>query len=433
MTRVLMIAAPTSGAGKTVLTLALLRALRDRGVDVRAAKSGPDYIDPQFHEAASGAPSVNLDAWAMTPGAVRALGNRAGGELLIVEAAMGLLDGAPDGSGSAADLAATLGAPVVMVIDAAKQAHSAALPLAGARALRADLTIAGALLNRTGSPRHARIAAGAIERAGFRAFGAVPRDARLAQPSRHLGLVPARERADLEAFIAGAAEIVAEAIDLDALIEAAAPLETGGEAAPLAPFGQRIAVARDDAFAFAYPHLLDGWRDAGAEITTFSPLADEGPDADADAVFLPGGYPELHAGRLAAARSFKKKMREASQNAIIYGECGGYMALGEVLFDAGDEGHEMLGLLSLVTSFAERRLTLGYRRLTPRAGFFAPSFDGPLTAHEFHYATILMERRTGRLFDASDAEGVDLGPIGLQAGRVAGSFAHVIAPDRRTR
>lgn len=424
MTRVLMIAAPTSGAGKTVVTLALLRALRERGVDVRAAKSGPDYIDPQFHEAACGAPSVNLDAWAMAPGAVRALAAGRGGDLLLVEAAMGLLDGAPDGSGSAADLAEALGAPAVMVVDAARQAHSAALPLAGARALRPGLTVAGAILNRLGSPRHARIAHDAVEAAGFGVFGAVPRASALALPSRHLGLVQARERAGLEAFIARAAEIVAGAVDLDALLAAAAPLRTDGEASPLPPLGQRIAVARDDAFAFAYPHMLADWRAAGAALTFFSPLGDEGPEEAADAVFLPGGYPELHAGRLAAAAGFHAGMKKAARDARIYGECGGYMVLGEALTDAGGVRHSMLGLLPLATSFAARKLTLGYRRLKPLGGPWAGSLNG----HEFHYATISAEGAADRLFAAEDAEGAALGEIGLRRGRICGAFAHVIAP-----
>lgn len=422
MTKVIMIAAPASGSGKTVLTLALLRAFRDRGVDVRAAKAGPDYIDPRFHEAACGAPSVNLDIWAMGAKACRALAAGQGGDLLIVEAAMGLLDGAPDGTGSAADLAEALGAPVAMAVDAAKTAHSAALPLAGARALRKDVEIAGAVLNRIGSPRHGRIAAAALAKAGFAAFGAVPRDKRLATPSRHLGLVQAEERPDLEAFIAEAARMVADCIDLDAFAAAAAPLRTDGEGRAIPPLGQRIAVARDEAFAFAYPHMLEGWRRAGAELSFFSPLADEGPE-ETDAVFLPGGYPELHAGRLAAATAFKEKMRKAVEISEIYGECGGYMTLGEGLVDGDGARHEMLGLLKLSTSFAARKLSLGYRRLAPLGGPFA----GSLMAHEFHYAAILSEQGD-RLFAAEDAEGVSLGDIGLRAGRVSGSFAHLIAP-----
>jgi cobyrinic acid a,c-diamide synthase len=178
------------------------------------------------------------------------------------------------------------------------------------------------------------------------------------------------------------------------------------------------------AFAFAYPHMLMDWRDAGAEISFFSPLADEGPAADVDAVFLPGGYPELHAGRIAAAANFRAGVQQAAaRGALIYGECGGYMALGETLVDAEGGTHRMLGLLPLATTFAQRKLHLGYRRLKPLGGL---PWNGSLTAHEFHFASILSEGEGERLFAAETADGERLDPIGLRRGRVMGSFAHVI-------
>ncbi|MEM8752477.1 MAG: cobyrinate a,c-diamide synthase [Pseudomonadota bacterium] len=431
MTRSLMIAAPASGVGKTTVTLALLRALRNRGVDVRGAKSGPDYIDPAFHEAATGAPSINLDAWASRPESLAARALSQGGDLTLVEAAMGLLDGAPDGSGSAADLAAALGAPVVMVVDAAKASRSAALAAAGARALRPDLEIAGVILNRVGSSRHARIAAAGMEAAGIHVFGVVPRDAILASPARHLGLVQARERPDLDGFIEAAARLVARSVDVAAVAAAARPLSApNGAYAATPPLGQRIAVARDDAFAFVYPHHLADWRAEGAEITFFSPLADEGPDPGADAVFLPGGYPELHGERLALAAKFRAGLAAQSKRALVYGECGGYMALGEVLIDEEGRAHRMAGLLPLVTTFARRKLALGYRRLRPLGGPFADRMKGPLAGHEFHYARSEIEGAAPRLFGAWDADGERIGPIGLSAGNVCGSFAHVIGPHR---
>ncbi|MEC9434716.1 MAG: cobyrinate a,c-diamide synthase [Pseudomonadota bacterium] len=430
----LMIAAPASGAGKTLATLALLRAFRRRGRAVAGAKSGPDYIDPRFHEAATGRASVNLDAWAMPPGELRA---RASGhaasacaDLLVVEGAMGALDGAaPVGAGSAADLAEALALPVVLVVDAAKSAQSAALPLAGLRALRPGLRVAGAVLNRTGSPRHADMAARAVEAAGFACFGALPRRPDLALPSRHLGLVQAAEHPDLAAFLDRAAEAAEAALDLDRLAAAARPLAppAPGEAPRrLPPPGARIALAADAAFAFAYPHQLADWRAQGAEIRPFSPLADEAPAPDVDAVFLPGGYPELHAPRLAAAGRFRAGMAAAAaRGARILGECGGYMALGEGLEGADGARHPMLGLLPLETSFAARRLTLGYRRLTPLPG--AP-WGTSLLAHEFHYASILREGDAPRLFEATDAAGAPLPAMGLRVGTVAGSFAHLIGP-----
>ena len=419
MNRGLIIAAPGSGSGKTTITLGLLRALRDAGPPVRGAKSGPDYIDPRFHEAACGAPCRNLDAWAMAPGRIRALA--AGEGLLVVEGAMGLFDGAPpDGRGATADLARLLELPVVLVVDAAHMAQSVAPLVAGFAGHDPAVEVAGVILNKVGSPRHEAMLRRALAPLGLPVLGAVPRRPGLAHPSRHLGLVQAEERPDLEAFIARAAQIVRRAVDLDALRALARPLPPAPPAPRLPPPAGRIAIASDAAFAFAYPHLLADWRAAGAELAFFSPLADEAPPP-AELVFLPGGYPELHAARLAAAERFRAGMARAAREGAVYGECGGYMVLGEALTDAEGRCHRMLGLLPLETSFAERRLHLGYRRLEPLAGPFA----GPLAGHEFHYATTLRAEGPA-LFAARDAEGRELGPMGLAIGAVSGSFAHVI-------
>ncbi len=422
-----VIAAPTSGAGKTTVTLGLLRALKRRGIDVRAAKSGPDYIDPAFHAAACGAPSVNLDAWAMSPAALRARAAAQGGELLVVEGAMGVLDAGRDGRGSVADLAATLGLPIVLVLDIAKSGQSALLPAIGLQALRPDLPLAGVILNRAGTLRHAEMAARPLMDADTNVLGCLQRDSGLTLPERHLGLVQATEIDALDAFLEATADRIELAVDLDALLAAARPLtvETGPHM-HLPPIGQRIAVARDPAFAFAYPHLLNEWNAQGAQVLPFSPLDNKGPDQFADAVYLPGGYPELFAGQLANAQKFLGLTRRAAdRGARIYGECGGYMTLGEGLVDAAGHRHEMLRLLPLETSFKARKLTLGYRRLTPLPG--AP-WTTPLLAHEFHYATIVQEGGPARLFRATDATGEAVPNMGLQVGRISGSFAHVIDP-----
>jgi len=250
----------------------------------------------------------------------------------------------------------------------------------------------------------------------------VPRDAGLAVPSRHLGLVQAGERDDLEDFLDAAAEVMAQAVDLSALAALAAPLPAPGPVPRIAPPAQRIAVARDVAFGFVYPHMLADWRAQGANVLPFSPLADDPVPDGAGFVFLPGGYPELHAGRLAAAGRFMTSLRAAAAAGVpIYGECGGYMVLGDGLVDADGARHAMAGLLRLETSFAARRLHLGYRRVRATGG----PMDGDWWAHEFHYATTLAENGDP-LFTARDAEGMALAPMGLRAGQVAGSFAHLI-------
>lgn len=414
-----IISAPSSGSGKTTITLGVLRALARGGAKVRAAKSGPDYIDPRFHEAACGASCLNLDAWAMSEDRLRALA--AGDGLLIIEGAMGLFDGAPPrGKGATADLARVLGLPVVLVIDAAKMAQSVAPLVAGFARHDPEVRVAGVILNKIGSSRHEAMLRRALEPLDLPVFGAVHRQSGLTHPSRHLGLVQAGERQDLDEFLDTVANAISGQVNLVALTAIASPLPAAGTAKRMPPPAQRIAIARDQAFAFAYPHLLADWRVQGAELSYFSPLNDEAP-APADMVFLPGGYPELHAGTLAAAQKFQAGMRESSQTTMIYGECGGFMVLGKSLTDARGNVHKMLGLLELETSFAKPKLQLGYRRLTPLGG----PFSGPINGHEFHYATTL--RADGAtLFNACDAEGNALAPMGLQDGRISGSFAHVI-------
>lgn len=416
----LIIAAPASGSGKTTVTLALLRLLARQGLPVRGAKSGPDFIDPRFHEAASGAPCVNLDAWAMHPARLRTLAGEGAG-LLVVEGAMGLFDGAPpDGRGAVADLARELDLPVVLVVDAGRMAQSVAPLVAGFADHDPSVRVAGVILNNTGSPRHAEMLRDALAPLGLPVLASLPRDSALALPSRHLGLVQAGERADLDSFLDHVADALEASLDQDALLALATPLPPAGSAARLPPPGQVIAVARDAAFAFSYPHLLTDWHTAGAELRFFSPLADA-PVPDADFIYLPGGYPELHGGRIAAATNFMSSLKNASQDTVIYGECGGYMVLGDGLIDADGTRHMMAGLLRLETSFATRRMHLGYRHLRPLQGIF----DTAVTGHEFHYATTL-SARGDPLFAARDAGGAALPDMGLVAGNVQGSFAHVI-------
>jgi cobyrinic acid a,c-diamide synthase len=426
----LILAAPTSGAGKTTITLGMLRALRNTGVDVRSAKSGPDYIDPQFHSAATGKPCFNLDAWAMTPTRIKSIA--AGPTDLIIEGAMGLFDGAPpDGKGSTADLAAILGVPVVLIVDAKAMSQSVAALVAGFANHRADVRIKGVILNRVGSDRHADMLKTALAPLNIPVLGVIPRDDALLRPSRHLGLVQAGEMPDLDDFLNTAAGIVSRHVDLDALRALMTPLVGQNlfeqERCSGRLNGQRVAIARDAAFSFSYAHDIAMMNHLGMTVLPFSPLANDAVP-EADKVILPGGYPELYAARLAANTTFMGSLREASQVSDISGECGGYMVLGETLIDADGTRHKMAALLGLTTSFQHRKLHLGYRRLRS----LDPAQTNPATgetttylAHEFHYSTTL-EAKGDPLFDAFDAQGTSLGQTGLRAGRVSGSFAHII-------
>lgn len=427
-----------SGAGKTTVTLGLMRALTRRGLAVAGVKCGPDYIDPAFHAAATGRESLNLDSWAMDDALLAQLALRAGegADIIVAEGAMGLFDGAPGApahTGASADIAAALGWPVLLALDVSGQAQSAAAVARGVALHDPRVRVAGVILNRTASLRHEKLAREAIEACGMKVFGALPREAGVALPERHLGLVQAGETAGLDALLDSLAQRVEAHLDVDAILAAAAAgpeAERGSLDAP--PPGRRIAVARDEAFSFFYPHLARAWREAGAELAFFSPLADEAPSDDCDACWLPGGYPELHAGRLAAAQGFLDGLRRFAATRPIHGECGGYMVLGRWLTDAEGVTRPMANLLDLATSFAQRKLHLGYRRARLAANCPLGPADAELAGHEFHYASVVAEK--GEPFAwVVDAYSDEERPAGLRAGRVTGSFFHTMAKKKGRR
>ena len=432
MTRGLVISAPASGSGKTIITLALLRALRRRGIAVGSLKIGPDYIDPQFHTLASGGACRNLDLWAMRVATLQAQVASAGGgaQIVVAEGVMGLFDGASDGTGSTADAAVWLGWPVVLVVDVRGQAESAAAVVKGFAEYRPDVRVAGVVFNRAGGPGHIDVLIRSLEPFGIPVLGSVPRTDALAVPDRHLGLVQAVELGGEGRWVENAADIIDAHADVNAIAALAAEgaqSRTPAHDPAIPPLGQNISVAKDLAFSFVYDHLLDGWRAAGARVDFFSPLRNEAPEPSSDAVFLAGGYPELHAETLANSEVFLNGMRKmARAGAAIYGECGGFMVLGEALTDASGTSHTMTGLLPVSTSMAERKLHLGYRRITLLA-------DGPLgragarfSGHEFHYSATSQDASTDALFEATDSLGTERRAVGCRAGNTMGSYLHLI-------
>ncbi len=433
----LIIAAPRSGAGKTTLALGLMRAISRRGLTVQPFKCGPDYIDPAFHMAAAGRPSFNLDTWSMRRGLIADLIGKAAeaADICIAEGVMGLFDGAREpgrcGKGSTADLAALTGWPVILVLDVSAQAETAAAIALGCRAYRDDIRLAGVILNRVAGPGHAGLIKPAVERIGLPVLGAVMRRDSLALPDRHLGLVQASEITGIEHYLDALGDALSADVSLDALVSCAGPAASGGVVPkgawtpPIPPPGQLIALAEDRAFSFTYPHLVEGWREAGAEIRPFSPLADEPPDAGG-LVWLPGGYPELYAGQLSACGRFRKGLKEtALRGVVIHGECGGYMTLGAGLEDADGARHEMAGLLGLETSFAKRKLHLGYRKVRLLADCAIGRDQSLVFGHEFHYASVLAVN-DDPLLDPLDAAGSSSPEQGSRRGSVSGTFFHAI-------
>ena len=403
---------------------------------VAAAKAGPDFIDPTFH--ARGERRAVRQSRCLGDAAANARrrssrGLEAAEEIVLCEGVMGLFDGTgADGeAGSTAELARITGWPVVLVVDARGQGASVAALLRGFAQHQADVPLAGVIFNRVASERHRTLLAGAVMRhlPGLAILGALPADPALALPSRHLGLVPAGEIAGVEAVIERAADQVGAALEIDRLLALARSSILAGrcERRGIPPLGRRIAVARDDAFCFAYPAVSRRMAARGRRSLLL--LAARRRAARR------GCRRGLSAGRLSRAvgrpdrrrRGFFAGLRRAAaEGKPIYGECGGYMVLGEALIDADGRRQPMAGLLPLVASFAERRRSLGYRSATLLAGGPLGRTGSRFRGHEFHYATVAVEEAGERLWSVTDAAGADLGASGLRRGSVFGSFIHLI-------
>ena len=318
------------------------------------------------------------------------------------------------------------------MVDVRGQATSAIATVKGFVDFRTGLDFAGVIFNRTGGETHQEMLRQAMadHLPDIPVLGCLTKQQDLVMPERHLGLVQAGEHRELEGFLDRAANWVSSQMDVTALSGLARSVRSqDGLVATVGipPLGQRIAVARDQAFAFSYESLLEGWQQAGAQITFFSPLADEGPEDDADAVYLPGGYPELHAGTLAGSEKFRTAMHQAAdRRAFLFGECGGYMTLGQGLVDGEGQRHRMLGLLPLETSFEKRRLHLGYRKAVNLQDSPLGKVGSHWRGHEFHYASILKEGAAAPLFEMTDARNGSKQRAGLMLNSVAGSFLHLI-------
>lgn len=427
-----VIAATHSGAGKSLITMALLRAFKQRGLVMAAAKTGPDYIDPAFHAKAISGVCYNFDLWAMNDDTLKMVEQHlAAADLAIIEGVLGLFDGPVKGIGSTADVAQRLNLPVILVVDAGAMGQSVAALIQGFVNFRSDIEVVGIIFNNIGSARHEKMLRTAVKPLNLEVFGCLARHKDMVLPARHLGLIQADEMVNFDDFIDQAANYINQHLDLDSLASKAKPCLTKSKATArnlnkksvLQPLGQKIAIAKDAAFTFSYPHILQKWRNMGAELSFFSPLAGELPGLTADAVYLPGGYPEIFAPQLASKIELGVRLRQmARDNKLIYGECGGYMCMGEALVDKHGVAHKMFGLLDLVTSFEKPKRHLGYRQLTHKSEL---PWASELNGHEFHYTHAI--KAVGEpLFTAKDADEVKQPDMGIKKGRVMGSYAHVI-------
>ena len=397
----LLFAGTASGVGKTTIAVATIAALAGRGLAVAPFKVGPDYLDPTYHTLAAGRPCRNLDGWIVPHPHLLALFGRAaaGADLAVIEGVMGLYDGRNEAgeSGSTAELGKLLRAPVVLVLDVGKQARSAAATARGFQSFDPGVPLAGFVLNRVGGERHAGLVRREIEAAtGRPVLGALPKEAAIGLPERHLGLVPTGEVARAGELVARLAELAADHLDLEALLEiarAAPALPEGGrELFPPRPVREPavgLAVARDEAFGFYYQDNLDLLAAFGARLLPFSPLRDPALPAGSRGLYLGGGFPELFATRLAANRPLLADVRRAAADGLpIYAECGGLMYLAEALTDFEGRRHLLAGLIPCEVAMADRRTAVGYVRLRARRRTLLCPAGRELRGHEFHWSRL---------------------------------------------
>ncbi|MDH5526028.1 MAG: cobyrinate a,c-diamide synthase [Nitrospirota bacterium] len=434
-----LIAGTRSGVGKTTVALGLMGALASRGLAVAPFKAGPDFIDPGLHRLAAGRPSRNLDSWMMPPAAVAASFARGlrGHDVAVVEGVMGLFDGAAgdDLSGSSADLARRLGIPVILVVDASGMAASVAAVVHGFATLDPDVNVAGVILNRVASPNHLEHLVDALNaHTTIPVLGHLPRDVGISLPERHLGLVTAEDLSD-EGVLTRMAERVAEGVDVDRLLALTTITPPPAPAVVSLPEPVvRIGVARDAAFCFIYPDTVEALEAAGARIVPFSPLSDPSLP-EVDALYLPGGYPELHGEALSANVPMLEAVRGAAGTGMpIYAECGGLVYLSQGVTRPDGATFGFCGVLPARCRLLEQRAALGYREIAVTADGPLGQAGSTLRGHEFHYAeidraalessgvstTLTLARRGGK---GARAEG-------YRVDNVLATWAHVLADHR---
>jgi cobyrinic acid a,c-diamide synthase len=429
----LLIAGTHSGVGKTSIVIAILGALRRRGMPVQGFKVGPDFIDPMYHREVTGAPSYNLDGWLMGREGVRCAFTRVApmNEVSIIEGVMGLFDGRATGpEGSSAEVAAIVQAPILLVVDVGGMSRSAAAIVQGYAQFDPTVRVAGVVLNRVGGERHYHLVKTAIEeQAGVPVWGYLPWDDELVLPERHLGLVPVGEDVAFQKVCQALAATADRTIDLPAIVataQAAPALEIDRDAGlPVPEIRARVGVARDAAFNFYYEANLRWLRRWGAELVECSPLDDPRLPADVDGLYFGGGFPEVFAKGLAENRSFIAALRRARQAGMpIYAECGGLMYLVEAIQDSAGVCHPMVGLLPGICRLTDRLQNFGYKEvLSLRASVLGP--PGLRTrGHEFHYSVWEGRPQGTSLYRTRSSHG-DEQEEGYSVANLTASYVHL--------
>lgn len=388
----IVIAATQSGSGKTTIVTGLLAALKEKGSKVQSYKVGPDYIDPGYHEIASGRPGHNLDTWLVTEEKLAEIFARTAddADIAIIEGVMGLYDGGKNGISSTASVAKLLDAPVLLVINAKSMGESAAALALGFKQYDPTVNIAGVILNRLGSPTHRQMIEEALERLDIPVFGAVGRNDKMNMPERHLGLLPVQENNSEAEVVAEIGRTVGASVDIEKIIglaESAPEIELPARNTLPEKRRARIAVARDDAFTFYYPESIYQLEISGAEIIPFSPLHDrEIPEADG--LILGGGFPEMFASELYGNESMRASIGEAAKSGMpIYAECGGFMYLMKEMVDFDGNHFPMTGIIPGSVTMNKKLQTVGYVAATMEKDTVLGRKGTVLHGHEFHFSS----------------------------------------------
>lgn len=401
----LVIGAPQGRSGKTTATLGILRALTRKGYQVQPYKKGPDYIDPSWHSAAAGRIARNLDPFLMTKEEIcRSIAlHSAGSQFSIIEGAMGLYDGLDlEGSSSTAELAKTSSSPVLLVLDSTRITRTTAAIVMGCQHLDPEINITGVILNKVARSRHERIARESIEKyCHIPVVGAIPKDALITIPDRHLGLVTKSEMEETENFFEHLADIICENVDLSKIITLAqaapslnyVPKIEGVTSSGHNPLGKgsqspRIGIIRDLAFSFYYPENLEALESKGADVVPFSALTTEHLPEELDALYIGGGFPEVFAKQLTENATLREEIRQAGENGLpIYAECGGLMYLGRSIIADGKK-QEMVGLLPLDTQMTKKPQGHGYTimKVMENNRWFTQE---RVRGHEFHNSHVI--------------------------------------------
>ncbi|MBX7146198.1 MAG: cobyrinate a,c-diamide synthase [Alphaproteobacteria bacterium] len=426
-----IVAAPSSGSGKTTITMILIQGLKEKGLSLGTFKVGPDYIDPEFHKQIIGHDCYNLDLWAMTKHQIdKILYNLScENDLIIGEGVMGLFDNMSITQNSTADVSLYTGLPILLVIDGKGMGQSIAALIQGFLTYKKDLKILGVIINNAKSDKHITIIKQAIDPLNIPIVGFIPYDEGIKIPSRHLGLH--YDKKIDEDFLETLSKLGQNYIDFNLLQQLISNNSQTKKVQKKSnvffnPWGQSVALAYDQAFSFVYPSMIHMWQDKGIEIKKFSPLNNE-PPPNADTIYLPGGYPELYLKELSNNYTFSEGLRKAAYKGLkIYGECGGYMVMGRAIIDQHNNHYSMTGLFDNEFSFVEHKLHLGYRTVEICTDTIFGKKGTRFRGHEFHYANYVTYPQSNFLFQSYDSYNKDLGLYGQCRGNILGSFIHII-------